>query len=185
MADFSRAFGIVSALSLSAAICGCASPGQLAVRQNDVAQLRQILEKPNHGGEDLSDLLDESVIFGDCVECAKLLFQNGAKAGSGPQGYKGSAGYFILQPGLNGRLAAAVWYGHAQAAKVLIEHGAEPEGALAYIRGWGADAVSVQAAKELLQKVAQESEAKVAPTQAQTEPAATKPAQWWNAAGSK
>jgi hypothetical protein len=89
--------------------------------------------------------------------------------------------------GLDGRLAAAVWHWHAGDAHILIEQGAEPEAAIAFIRGWGADPSSLQSAKGLLQRIEQDREAKVAtPPQPTTEAQPQQaPAPWWNKSDGK
>jgi hypothetical protein len=140
--------------AVAVALSGCATPGLTAVKQDNSAELQRILDQPNHGGEDLSGLLNESAVFSNCLECARLLLRAGAKPWTSRQGYQDGSGYYILEPGFDGLLAAAAWHGHTQIAQLLIDHGADPAAAMTFVRGWG-DGPGAQAASVFLGKVEQ------------------------------
>ena len=108
-----------AAAALSA--CASASPGRVAVEQGNSARLQQILDQPNHSGEDINKLLDDSIFDFNCVECARVLFQAGAKGV-----WRWYAGRGVVHDGLADRLAHAAEGEHAQMTRLLIDYGAEP-----------------------------------------------------------
>lgn len=148
-----RSIAILAAVAVTTgSIAGCATPGSIAMEQGDSVQLQRILSEPNHGGENMTPLLDNSVIEQNCVECARVLLQAGAKAGFShiPEG----------APSLDFLLYFAIRAGHMKMAQVLIDHGAELSGAVAFGRQYGelppiakdafknSDAVSVPASSD-------------------------------------
>ena len=157
-------FILLSAIvGTAAALAGCVTPGVTAAVHRDPARLRQVLDRPNHGGEDLENVLSNSIAF-DCAECARLLLSDGAK------------------PGAN-LLSAAVLSGREQIARLLVDSGADPAAAMSvihaqtrkWIGGAGISSEEAQKANSFFKKIERERAAKfVAP--AFSAPAALAPA---------
>jgi hypothetical protein len=128
-------------LGFAAALAGCAMPGVTAAVHRDPVQLQKIVDQPNHGNENLDNLLVNSVNF-DCPECVKLLLAKGAK------------------PGVK-LLSDAAVAGHETVAQLLIDSGADPAAAMSVIhdqtRKWaGGCCISpeqAQSASKLFKKI--------------------------------
>ena len=156
---FIKSIFLPTMIGVAAALSGCAStPGKTAVAHGDSVQLQQILDQPNHGGEDLSILLDDSVIYSNCVECARILFQAGARVSKHRFGAVADSVTGLLITNLDSRLALAAIQGHEQIAQLLIDQGAEPSAAKSIIRDaeYHTDnhvAFVVQATNEFFKKI--------------------------------
>lgn len=99
---------------VAAALAGCVtvSPGIQAASRGDAAQLQQILDQPNHGGEDLSKLLYYAA-WGGNVDCARVMMR------------------YVQAPAVY--LASVALKGQEKMARLFIEHGTEPSEALAWL----------------------------------------------------
>ena len=97
-------------IGIAGALAACATPGVGAAVRGDSARLQQILDQPNHGDENLDNLLSNAVAF-DCAECVRILLGKGAK------------------PDVN-LLSAAALAGHEKIANLLVDSGADPEAAM-------------------------------------------------------
>jgi hypothetical protein len=120
---------------IAAALAGCATPGVTAAVQRDPARLQQVLDRPNHGNEDLQNVLSNAIAF-DCAACVRLLLRDGAKPDADS-------------------LSAAVLANHDEIARLLVDAGADPAAAIALIhsqtRKWTAGAgISPQEAQTAL-----------------------------------
>jgi hypothetical protein len=120
---------------IAAALAGCATPGVTAAVQRDPARLQQVLDRPNHGNENLPNVLSNSISF-DCADCVRLLLKAGVK------------------PDANS-LIAAVLSGREGIARLLVDAGADPAAAITVIhaqtRKWTAGAgISPQEAQSAL-----------------------------------
>ncbi|MFI5346681.1 MAG: caspase family protein [Elusimicrobiota bacterium] len=98
---------------LAAALAGCATPGVNAAVHRDAARMQEVLSRPNHGGENLDNLMDNSIAFG-CADCVRALVKAGVKPGTKA-------------------LSAAALAGHEDIAEFLIASGDDPEAAMAAI----------------------------------------------------
>lgn len=141
-----------SALSLliagvAAALAGCVTPGVTAAVHRDAPRMQRILDQPNHGNEDLDNLLSNSIAF-DCLDCARLLLKAGAKADAN-------------------HLSAAVLADHETIARLLVDSGAGPSAAMTlihtqtrtWIGGSGIPAEQAQRAAAFFKKLARERDA--------------------------
>lgn len=154
--------GIFAAIALA----GCVSPGINAAKNRDAAQIQKILDQPNHGGEDLLGLLSAS-IENDCVECARALLKadvESIRRDPRANGLSYPLGY-----------AAILW--HPQMANLLIDYGADTNGAMYLIRTgggrWAAFAERTQGAIDFFQKIEHERASRIAaPAQAAPVPVA-------------
>ena len=108
---------ITAVFALFAGLAGCASPGQHAVQNGDAAQLQQILDQPDHGGEHL-DMLMYYAVESDCANCVQILLKPGVGAN-----FNGNR--------LTGALRIAAEGGHQRIAEILIDAGAEPSAGIA------------------------------------------------------
>jgi hypothetical protein len=143
----------------AAVLSGCVTPGVTAAVRRDPARLQKILDSPNHGGEDLGNLLGNSIAF-DCADCAKALLRAGLKPDAG-------------------RLSAAALADREEIARLLAGAGADASAAISIIHAqtsrWGAGIPPKQAesAIALLKKLEREREASSdAPAPATPPPAA-------------
>ena len=100
-------------IGTAAALAGCATPGVTAAVHRDPSRLRQVLDQPNHGNEDLENVMSNSIAF-DCAECVRLLLNDGVKPGAD-------------------QLSAAVLSGHERIARLLVDSGADPAAAMSVI----------------------------------------------------
>jgi uncharacterized caspase-like protein len=136
---------MVLVVAVSAALAGCVTPGQNAAAGSDPVRLQQIIDQPNHGNENLDKLLWWAGIH-SCVECSKILLKAGAK--------------FTESDNLLANSAAT---GNTQMARLLIEHGAEPGGAIVIVRGFaGLSIAQGDAAVEMLNRLDQARAARAA-----------------------
>lgn len=134
-------------------LSGCVSGGQNAARTRDAARLQKILDRPNHDGEDLRILLDDSIWSG-CVECSRSLLE--AKALD-----------TMNERSKSNALAYAAVLGHEKIAELLIDYGVETAPALSIVRshvvmGFGYNQDQVQGAVELIQKAARQHDSRLA-----------------------
>jgi hypothetical protein len=128
----------------AAALAGCVTPGVSAAVHRDPARLRQILDRPNHGDEDLANVLSNSIAF-DCAECARLLLDAGAKPGADS-------------------LSAAALAGNEKIARLLVDAGADPSTAMfvihartrKWVGGAGISAEEARNANVVLKKLERE-----------------------------
>jgi hypothetical protein len=147
---FSKSIFFSLIVGAAAALSGCTTPGVSASVRGDSARLKEILDKPDRGNEDLDNLLTNSVAF-DCVECVRLLLGSGAKPDAEV-------------------LSIAALAGHLKAAQLLIAAGADPAAAMAVIhretRKWvGGEGVSpaqAQTASDLFKKIERENPSRAA-----------------------
>jgi hypothetical protein len=139
MANYNTSSAL-SVFVIAGIMAGCVTPGNRAVEQSDPSRLEKIVSQPNHGGEDLDELLKTSVIA-DCPKCADEVLRAGAKPDSE-------------------LLAAAAIDGHEKLVQSFIANGAEPAAAIADIQRRAGAAFSnfsheqAQASIDLIRRVA-------------------------------
>ena len=164
-----------SLLAAAAALSACATPGRTAAEQGNAAALKQVLDQPNHGGEDIDWLIPTSYVS-NCVECARVLFQAGAKAQASGSPWD-----------LDHLLAYSAQNGHVKMAELFLDQGAETIAAMAIIRESGNGAL-VQTADEVFKKIEQDRQSRTAApsadvsTSSTSAPAKSAPsgsATWW------
>jgi hypothetical protein len=122
--------GLIAVVSM---FSGCASPGVKAADRGDAVELQQILDQPNNGNENLEKLLSES-IWSDCScpECARTVLKMGVKP-------------------TRELLAEAASQGSVKCASVLMDYGAEPTGAMAYIESYPTRVYSIEERQRVTQ----------------------------------
>jgi hypothetical protein len=128
---------VAGVLVFSMPLAGCSS-GMKAIMNSDADQLQRVLDRPNHGNEDLNNL-ECYAVTENCAACVMKLLQAGAKPDC---------------------LTHAALNGAENISRILIENGAEPSisisdiSALPVLSGYSAG--QTQAAENLLNRIAQE-----------------------------
>jgi hypothetical protein len=137
-------FFYVGLVGIATLLTGCYTPGEKAVISNDPFRLQQILDQPNHSGEDLSSLLMYTH-HSDCMECLEMLIGLHVKI---PTDY----------------LAGAALSGNEKLARRYVRYGVDPNAAMTLIvvdpgHFTGGDPLrpeQVQLARTILEKLERE-----------------------------